>query len=81
MERVRYIDHFGTRILFIDGSNASSEELCEIFDEVKRVVTAEPENSLLVLSDFSRSEFDKQAADYMKLVAAYDRPHVKRSAR
>lgn len=80
MERVRFIDHLGQRILLVDGTNCSVDELCDIFDEVRRVVTAQPENSVLVLGDFTGSEFDKRAADYMKLVAAYDRPHVKRSA-
>jgi hypothetical protein len=80
MERVRFIDYLGTPILFIDGSNCSAEELCEIFDEVRRVVSAEPENSVLTLGDFSLSEFNKTAADHMKLVAAYDRPYVKRAA-
>jgi hypothetical protein len=80
MERVRFVSHLGTPILFIDGTNCNAEELCEIFDEVRRMVTAEPENSVLTLGDFTGSEFDKSAADHMKLVAAYDRPYVKRAA-
>lgn len=80
MERVRFIDYQGTPILFLDGTNCRSEELCELFDEIRRIVTAEPENSVLTLGDFTGSEFDKTAADHMKLVAAYDRPHVKRAA-
>ncbi len=80
MEHVRFVDHLGTSILFVDATNCSAEDLCDIFDEVRRVVTAEPENSVLVLGDFTGSEFNKAAADHMKLVAVYDRPYVRRSA-
>jgi hypothetical protein len=80
MERVRFIDYLGTQILLIDCTQCGPDELLEIFKEVQGVVTSQPQASVLTLADFTDAEFDKKAADQMKLVAAYDRGHVKRSA-
>ncbi len=80
MERVRFIDHNGTQVLVVDCSNCGPQELDGIFEHVQRVVTSQPPHSVLVLSDFTGAQFDKHAADHMKVVATYDRAYVKRSA-
>ena len=80
MERVRFITHRGKRVLLIDHAGSTPDEIRRTMDEVERVVTSEPPNSLLTLSDFTGTEFDKTAADRMKVVAAKDRPHVRRAA-
>lgn len=80
MERVRFIDYLGTQVLLIDCSNCGPQELCQVFDEVQEMVTSHPLRSVLTLADFTDAEFDKRAADHMKVVATYDRAYVKRSA-
>ncbi len=80
MERVRFIQHMGWQVLLVDCSECSSSELHDIFDEARETITAQPEKSVLVLSDFTGAEFDKKAADHLKVTAAYDRPHVRRAA-
>lgn len=80
MERVRFISHRGKRVLLIDHSRSTPEELLETMNEVERTIAAEPPDSLLTLSDFTGTAFDKTAADRMKVVAAKDRPHVHRAA-
>lgn len=80
MERVRFISHRGKRVLLIDHSRSTPEELFQTMDEVERTIAAEPPDSLLTLSDFTGTAFDKTAADRMKVVAAKDRPHVHRAA-
>jgi len=80
MERVRFITHRGMRVLLIDHSGSTTEEMRQTMDEVEYVVASEPLNSLLILSDFSGTHFDKALADRMKVVAAKDRPHVRRAA-
>jgi len=80
MERVRFITHHGKRVLLIDHSHSTPEEVFRTMDEVEHVIASEPLDSLLTLSDFSNTEFDKVAADRMKVVAAKDRPHVHRAA-
>jgi hypothetical protein len=80
MERVRFITHRGKRVLLIDHSGSTADEIRRTMNEVEHVVASEPPNSLLTLSDFTGTQFDKTAADHMKVVAAKDRPHVRRAA-
>jgi DNA polymerase II large subunit len=80
MERVRFITHRGKPVLLIDHSHSTPEEMRQTLDEVERVIAAEPAGSVLTLSDFTEAKFDKATADRMKIVAAKDRPHVRRAA-
>jgi len=47
---------------------------------VPSYVTTEPRGSLLLLADFTGSEFDRIAIERLKETAVFDRPHLKRSA-
>jgi hypothetical protein len=80
VDRVRFVTHQGKEILFIDMTNCVSEEVMVIAKEVQRVVTAQPRNSVLTLSDLTGGEFRREAITRMKEVAVFDRPYVKRAA-
>ena len=76
MERVRFIEHCGARVLLIDCSQCGPRELSAIFQEVQQVVTSQPLGTALTLADFTDAQFDKKAAAQLKIDATYDRPHV-----
>jgi hypothetical protein len=80
MDRVRLVTHRGKQILLADLTNCSAEETIEQLAEVRRVVTAQPRNSVLTLGDFAGAQFNREAVTRMKEVAVFDRPYVKRSA-
>lgn len=80
MERVRFITHRGKRVLFIDHTSSTPEDMRRTMDQVEHIVTSEPPDSLLTLSDFTGTQFDRESADHMKVVATKDRPHVRRAA-
>jgi hypothetical protein len=80
MDRVRFTTHQGKQILFIDVTNCAAEEVIELLTEVQRIVTAQPRNSVLTLSDFTGAAFSRAAVTRMKEVAVFDRPYVKRAA-
>ncbi len=80
MDRVRFITHEGKRILLIDLTGCSSREVIGNATECQRIVTAEPLNSVLTLTDFTDAEIDRPALTRLKEVAVLDRPHVKRAA-
>ncbi len=80
MERVRFITHGGKRVLLVDHTDSTPEEMTRTLSEVEQIIAAAPPNSLLTLSDFTRAQFDRDAADRLKVVAAKDRPHVHRAA-
>lgn len=79
-DRLRLITHEGKKILVIDFSHATREELIFLLDEIQRVVAKSPNGSLLTLAEFTGAQIDKAVATRMKEVLALDRPHVKRSA-
>ena len=52
-ERIRFIDHQGKRILFVDLSNCPANEVEKIVRDVPDHTTVQPLSSVLVLTDFT----------------------------
>ena len=80
MDRVRFIEHKGKQVLLLDFSHCEPEEVFQIMDECKRIVTSQPKGSVLTFSDMTEAHFTKDGIQRMKEVAAYDRPFVRRAA-
>lgn len=80
MDRVRFLEHNGRKILFLDFARCQPEDVFQVMDECKRFVTSQPEHSVLTLSDVTDGQFTKDSIQRMKEVAAYDRPYVTRAA-
>ena len=80
MERIRFITHRDQRILLVDVSDCTAEELASWADRVPDVVTREPLSSVLLLADFSRAQFTRDNVEHLKIAAVFDRPHLKKSA-
>ncbi len=79
-ERIRFIIHNGQRILLVDLSNCSAEEVTAGARLVPSYTATEPRGSLLLLADFTGAKFDKTSLTALKEATAYDQPHLKRSA-
>jgi len=79
-ERIRFIDHHGKRILLVDLSNCSADEVEEIVHRAPDYISVQPRGSVLVLTDFSGAAFDRDALRAMKETAVFDEPFVKKSA-
>ena len=80
MDRARFVTHQGKKILLIDLTDCTAEEVLKVADEVRRIVTAEPRKSVLTLSDLTDAQFSRATVTRMKEVAVFDRPYVKRAA-
>ncbi|HTZ95875.1 MAG TPA: hypothetical protein VMB18_05730 [Terriglobales bacterium] len=78
--RIRFIQHEGHNILLIDLSGCSAPEVKRIAGLIPKFVTTHPKHSLLILTDFTGAEFDRDAVTTMKEGLVFDRPHVKKSA-
>jgi hypothetical protein len=74
---VTFRDH---QVLLADCSDCSPEELAAVIDEVPKHVTKEPPNSVLLLADYSRSIFNKDTVEHLKVAAVFDKPHLKKAA-
>jgi SpoIIAA-like len=79
-ERIRFVTHKDRKVLLVDLSNCTPDEVRKLCRLVPSYVTAEPRGSLLLLADFSGAKFDKAAVASLKEGTVYDRPHLKRSA-
>jgi hypothetical protein len=78
--RIRFISHRRKKVLLVDGSGCSGEQLEEFATLVPARVTAEPLGSVLLLADFTGAQFDKKSFERFKPALVLDRPHLKRSA-
>ena len=80
MERLRYVEHRGKRILLADVSACTEEQLTECIKAVPQFVTKQPEHSVLLLGDFTGTHFTKETVEQLKVAAVFDRPHVAKAA-
>jgi len=80
MDRIRFITHREQRVLLVDFTDCTPEEVAEVAEDVPGVATQEPLESVLLLADFSRAQFTREAFERVKITAALNRPHLKRSA-
>lgn len=79
-DRIRFITHKSRKVLLVDLSNSTPDELTKASLLVPAYVTTEPRGSVLLLADFTGSKFDKPSLAKLKEATVYDRPHLKRSA-
>ena len=78
--RVRFIDHQGKRILFIDYSHCDCAMLKAVAEEGHRVIAQEPPNSVLTLNDVTGTTFDKESVAVLQAKVAANAPYVRKAA-
>ena len=79
-DRIRFINHQGKQILFVDFSNCPASEVEKIARATPDYIIVHPRGSVLVLSDFTGAAFDRDALRTIKESAVFDKPFVKKSA-
>ncbi|HUJ94859.1 MAG TPA: STAS/SEC14 domain-containing protein [Terriglobales bacterium] len=79
-DRIRYISHKGKKILLMDCTDCSVDEVEKLARFVPQYVTKHPKGSLLLLADFTGAKFHKRIMDAVKEGIVLDRPYLKRSA-
>lgn len=79
-EQIRFVAHNGRKVLLVDLSNCTPEQVTRICRLVSSHINEEPPASVLLLADFSGAKFDKQAVTSLKEATVLVRPHLKRSA-
>lgn len=80
LERIRFIDHQGKRILLVDLSKCPPDEFEMLVRRVPEHVTVQRFGSVLVLTDFTAVVFDRDAVRAVKETAVFDKPYIKKSA-
>jgi hypothetical protein len=79
-DRIRFIDHKGKRILLVDLSNCPVDQTEDVVRKVPDYITVQPLKSVLVLTDFTGANFNRDAVRAIKETAVFDKPFVKKSA-
>lgn len=79
-DRIRSISHKGKKILLVDCTNCTVDELEKIAHLVPQHVATNPKGSVLLLADFTGAKFHKKIMDTVKEGIVLDRPYLKRSA-
>jgi hypothetical protein len=79
-EQIRFVAQKGKKVLLVDLSDCSPEQVIQICRLVPSYTSAEPRGSVLLLADFSGAKFDKNAVAALKEATVYVRPYLKRSA-
>ena len=82
MERTRFIDHKGKRILLLDysGLGNSIDELEQEIEKTKLVVSQQQPGSVLGLCDVRKTRISPQAVRAVGDLARFNAPYVKWSA-
>jgi hypothetical protein len=79
-QRVRFLKYRGKKILLVDFTHCTAEQMFAVLEEVRQTVSSQPPASLLTLADHTGAQIDKAVATRIKEVLVLDRPYVKRSA-
>jgi hypothetical protein len=78
--RVRFIEHQGKRVLFINYSHCDVAMLKAVAEEGHRVIAREQPNSVLTLNDVTGTTFDKASVAVLQNKVAANAPYVRRAA-
>jgi len=78
--RVKFIEYKGKRVLFIDYAGCDIAMLKAVSEEMHRVISQEPPNSVLTLNDVTDTSFDSESVAVLKSKVAANAPYVKRAA-
>jgi hypothetical protein len=79
-QRLHFVKHKGHAIYVCDLSHCTAKEILVLLDLVRADVSRHAPGSLLILTDFTGTQIDKEVATQGKKILVLDRPFVKRSA-
>ena len=81
MERTRFINHKGAKILFLDFSGlADPEEAVKAISDAKAIVVSQPEKSLLTLTDVAGVSTDATIVQALWELLRHNKPYVRAGA-
>lgn len=80
MSRVTFIDYKGNKILYLDFSKCSIEDGPHVMDEASQVINDQPPSSLLILSDVTEAQYNREIIKKLQEFVSQNRPFVKASA-
>jgi hypothetical protein len=80
VERLRFIEHKGRKLLYMDCSSNNKDEAYAIFEQFDVLIRKEPERSVLVLCNFENCYHDSVILGKWKRASTEHERHVSRTA-
>lgn len=80
MTNVQSLNYQGKKIIYIDFSNCQPKDASEIMEHAKAVISQEPPNSLLTLTNVTNLRFDIELSQQFKAYTEFNKPYVKAAA-
>ena len=77
---MRFLRHGDAEILFIDWSEATSDEILAAIEEAKRLIAGRPHNSVLTLTHVANARVDRKVTEKLKDYVAHNKPYVRAGA-
>jgi RNA recognition motif-containing protein len=83
-KNINIIKYKGKEILYVDFSNKASvrnkEEILNTIDEAKKIIKMYAPNSCLIITNLTKTGFDKEISEAFKNYSKHNTPFVKASA-
>ncbi len=79
-DRLKFVPYKGKKLLLLDFSNFSLEEVNEFIKHARKIIDGQPPNSLLVFCDFTNTPATAQVVLALQDFAHDNKPFVKASA-
>ena len=78
----KWIEYNGKKILYQDFSNLffNTKAIQEELAQVQEIVMGEPENSVLIISDFTNTEITNELMPILNEASRKTKPHVRKTA-
>lgn len=80
-QRVRFMEHRGQRMLYIDFSGLqAADDILREMDVAREIIRAQPPNSLRTLSNVTKARYTPPVMDALKEFTAGNKPYVRHAA-
>jgi hypothetical protein len=80
MASIRWEEHKGKKILYMDFAYSKYSEILQAIQEATEIIEKEPAFSILGLVDVRQSPFNREVATGLKDFASHNKPYMKVSA-
>jgi hypothetical protein len=80
MARMKWLDHGGKRVLFVDFARTDITGVKAAIEEAKPAIAAQPKGSVLCLVDATDTKFSLDISDLIKDFTLHNKPYIKMTA-
>ena len=77
---VDFIEYKGKKILYEDYSESTPAEIIPLLEKAKKIISSQPEGSVLALINVKNSKFDRALSNAMKDFVKANTPYIRISA-